>query len=126
AGLDVTPTITAGDIAATATVTVSSQNTSTAQLGTKAVDQVIDGWPGDFTREWATTGQSAGAWIQLTWSNPVTITQIILNDRPNLDDNVRSGTLSFSDGSTVAVGTLPNNGAGLATSFSAKTVTWVK
>src|SRR5439155_5854031 len=126
ATLDVTPAITPGNIAGTASVTVSSQNTSAGQLGSKAIDQVIDGWPGDFTREWATTGQLAGAWIQLTWSSPVAISGIVLNDRPNLNDNVKSGTLSFSDGSTVAVGTLPNNGAGLTTSFSTKTVSWVK
>ena len=30
----------------------------------------------------------------------------MLYDRPNLTDNITSGTLSFSDGSTVAVGAL--------------------
>jgi hypothetical protein len=49
-----------------------------------------------------------------------------LHDRPNVDDNVRAGTLLFSDGSSVSVGTLPNNGTGLTISFAAKTITAVQ
>ena len=33
----------------------------TGQLVSKAVDGVADGYPGDYTREWATVGQGAGA-----------------------------------------------------------------
>ena len=98
-----------GDVALNATATVSSQNTSTGQLGSKAIDGVIDGYPGDYTKEWATVGQLAGAWIRLTWASPVTLGQIILHDRPNLTDRVLAGTLQFSDGSTVNVGTLSND-----------------
>ena len=50
-------TVTAqADIAFSATVTDSSENASTGQLGIKAIDGVIDGYPGDFTKEWATMG----------------------------------------------------------------------
>ena len=45
------------NIAALATATASSQNTSTGQLASKAIDGVIDGYPGDYTNEWATVGQ---------------------------------------------------------------------
>jgi uncharacterized repeat protein (TIGR02543 family) len=41
------------NIAPLATVTASTQNTSTKQTAVKAVDGVIDGYPGDYTKEWA-------------------------------------------------------------------------
>ena len=41
--------------------------------------------------------------------------RIVLHDRPNLTDNVRSGTLLFSDWTSVPVGALPNDGSGLVT-----------
>ena len=72
-------------------------------------------------------GQLAGAWIQLNWSSPVQVTQIVLWDRPNLSDNVQAGTLSFSDGSTLSVGQLPNNAtSGFTVSFSTKTISSVR
>jgi hypothetical protein len=127
ATLTVTPQGGSGtNLALTATVTVSSENASTGQLGIKAIDGVIDGWPGDYTKEWATVGQLAGAWIQLNWIAPVSIAKAILYDRPNLVDNVQSGTLLFSDGSSIAVGALPNAGTGLPVTFAAKTVNWVR
>ena len=46
-------------------LTYISQNTATGQLATKAVDGVADGWPGDYTKEWATKGGKAGSWILL-------------------------------------------------------------
>ena len=49
------------DLALTATATASSQNTSTSQTASKAIDGVIDGYPGDYTREWATNGGGAAA-----------------------------------------------------------------
>jgi hypothetical protein len=116
----------ASNIAGLATVTVSSESASTGQLGIKAVDGVIDGYPGDYTKEWATVNQMAGAWIQLNWSVPVTVSRVVLHDRINLMENVRSGTLLFSDGSSIPVGTLPNDGTGLAVTFAAKSVQWIR
>lgn len=129
ATLDVTPAITPGDFgifASAAAISVSSHNTTTGQLGTKAFDGVIDGNPGDATKEWATLGELAGAWIQLTGSHPATIAQVILHDRPNLTDHILGGTLSFSDGSTVPVGALPNDGTGLTVSFAPRSVSWIR
>jgi len=74
------------NVAPSATVTASSQNTANGQLAVKAVDGVIDGYPGDYTREWATTGQGAGAWIQLTWAYPYVVDRVMLYDRPNGSD----------------------------------------
>ena len=110
------------NVASLATVTASSENPADGQLAVNAVDGVIDGYPGDYTREWATNGEGAGAWINLAWSSPKTLTSISLYDRPNLNDQITGGTLSFSDGSTLPVGTLPNDGAALTLNFAAKTV----
>jgi len=123
--INVTPH-TVPDFALGATVTVSSENTSTDQLGIKAVDGVIAGYPDDPTKEWATVGELAGAWITLTWGGQNrTVSSVVLYDRPNLTDHVLSGTLLFSDGSSIAVGALPNDGTGLSVIFSSRTVTWV-
>lgn len=113
------------NIALTATVTVSSENSSTGQLGKSAVDGVIDGYPGDFKKEWASIGQSQGIWITLRWDQAQEVSQIRLYDRPNLNDNILSGTLIFSDGSTLQVGPLSNNGSGYTLAFSPKSVTSV-
>jgi len=112
--------------ARTATVTVSSENPSTGQLGIKAVDGSATGYPGDYTREWATNGENVGAWMQLNWSAATAIKQVILYDRPNLNDQILGGTLLFSDGSSIQVGALPNDGSPLSLNFTAKNVTWVK
>jgi len=110
-----------------ATVTDSSENTAQGQQGIKAIDRVIDGYPGDYTKEWATQGQLAGAWIQLSWSSPVQVSEVVLWDRPNLSDNVLAGTLQFSDGTSISVGQLSNDGSsGYAVTFATKTITWVK
>ena len=50
-----------------------------------------------------------------------------LYDKLNMRDQVMSGTLSFSDGSTLPVGRLQNDGqAGTVIAFPPKTVTWMK
>ena len=109
------------NVAPFAAVSASSQNTSTGQLASKAVDGIADGNPGDSTREWATVGGRAGSWIRLAWSAPYRVDRVVLYDRPNLDDQVVAGTLSFSDGSTVAVGALSNGGGPVEVRFAART-----
>jgi lysophospholipase L1-like esterase len=114
---------TSSNIAALAAVTASSENTSTGQLAIKAVDGVVDGYPGDYTREWATVGEGVGAWLKLAWGSAYTLDHVVLYDRPNSTEQITSATLSFSDGSSVAVGALNNNGTGVTVNFSARTVT---
>jgi VCBS repeat-containing protein len=114
---------TSTNIAGLATVTASSQNAGTGQLAVKAVDGVADGWPGDYTREWATNGQRTGAWLRLAWSSAYVIDQVVLYDRPNTDDRITGATLSFSDGSSVTVGSLNNTGSAVTVSFTPRTVT---
>jgi hypothetical protein len=124
----VTITVTAPvpDIARQATVTASSQNTSTGQLATSAIDGVIDGYPGDYTKEWATVGGGAGSWLNLAWSSAQTINKVVLYDRPNANDQITGGTLTFSDGSTVPVPSLNNDGTATTITFPAKTTTSLK
>jgi hypothetical protein len=108
---------TESNIAPLATVTASSQNTSTSQQAVKAVDGVVDGYPGDYTREWATLSEGAGAWLELNWSRAYQVDRVVLHDRPNGNDQITAATLTFSDGSTVAVGALNNTGTGTEVRF---------
>jgi LmbE family N-acetylglucosaminyl deacetylase len=123
---EVTITVTGSspaDLALTAVATASSQDTSTGQTAAKAIDGVIGGYPGVSSAEWATAGGGAGSWLMLTWSSPQTFTTIMLYDRPNLSDQITAGNIQFSDGSSIPVPTLNNDGTGVTLTFPAKTVT---
>jgi hypothetical protein len=111
------------NIAPLSIATASSQSAGTGQTAAKAIDDVVSGWPTDPTREWASNGQGAGAWIQLTWSRPYCVEKVILYDRPNASDRVMAGNLVFSDASTVAVGALHNAAEGDTFAFAPKVVT---
>jgi hypothetical protein len=117
-----TAAATSTNIASLATVTASSDNPGDGQQATKAMDGVVDGWPGDYTREWATNGQRAGAWIKLTWSAFYLVDKIVLYDRPNSNDRVTGGTLTFSDGSSLTVTSLSNNGTAKTVTFTPRNV----
>jgi hypothetical protein len=120
-------TVTSGggsqNVAPLATVTASSQTTSTGQTAAKAVDGSTDGYPGDYSREWATNGGKAGSWLNLAWASPQTLTSIVFYDRPNSNDQITAATITFSDGSTLTVPSLPNDGSALTLTFPAKTTT---
>ena len=86
---------------------------------------MVDGYPGDYTKEWVTRGETVGAWLKLTWSSPVTVDRIVLHDRPVDTNQITGAVLQFSDGSSVPVGALPNDGTGLSLEFTARTITSV-
>ncbi len=89
-----------------------------------AIDGVISGYPTNPFAEWSSNGERAGAWLQLSWGGSYTLDHVVLYDRPNSDDQITSGHLTFSDGSTVAFGALPNSGStGLTVSFPARATT---
>src|SRR6185312_15922543 len=115
---------TSTDLAPAAVVTASSENGD--QLAANVVDGTIDGYPGDWTAEWATQGCGTGAWLQLTWATPVTLDHVVLFDRPNANDQITAGTLTFSDGTSVPVGELANDGSATTVAFSARTTTSVR
>jgi hypothetical protein len=76
--------------------------------------------------EWVTEGEKGSAMIRLNWNQPEKVSRVWLFDRPNLKDQVTSGMLVFSDGSTIRVPELPNDArACREVSFVPKTVTWV-
>ena len=121
ATVTITVSTAAPDLARTATATASSA--ASGQGAAKAINGVIGGYPGDSSQEWATNGGKAGSWLKLTWTTAQTIDTIVLYDRPNTNDQITGGNIAFSDGSSVAVGSLPNDGSAYTLTFAAKTVT---
>lgn len=115
-----------------ATVTSSSENTTTKQYCKNVINGITVGSPyandffGLYTNEWAALGEVAGAWIKLSWNKSIQANKIILYDRPNFTDQIIRGTLTFSNGSSIQVGPLPNNGSPYAVYFPTKTFTSVK
>lgn len=120
------------NLAYNATVAASSENTDTGQYCTNVIDGIILGYPYAnslftfYDKEWATLGEKSGAWIQLSWTTLIKANRIILYDRPNFHDHIIRGTLTFSDGSEIPVGSLPNNGSRYIVDFKDKTFNWVK
>ena len=113
-----------GDIAPDATATVSGVENGYGFRG--ATDKIPGGYPENRDNEWS-SGQKVGATIRLTWKTPQKIDRIALFDRPNANDHALKSQLTFSDGTTLEVGALPNDGKTPAeTRFAPKTVTWVE
>jgi hypothetical protein len=116
-----------GNLAPAAFASASSENATTGQLASRAIDGYLDGEPnGDPTHEWATLGEGAGAWLELRWPAPVTVGAVVLYDRPNGLVQVRAGTLEFSNGTRIPVGALDNGGTGTRIAFTPRTVTWLR
>jgi hypothetical protein len=107
------------NLARVAIATASSETPAFGQTASKAIDGIVDGYPGDYTREWATLRGSAGSFLTLTWAAPVRLSRIVLHDRPNANDHVTASSLRFSDGSTIDVGALPNDGSPLTVALPA-------
>jgi hypothetical protein len=53
----------------------------------------------------------------------VRVDRVVLHDRPNTNDRVTGGTLTFSDGSTVPVPTLADDGSPVEVRFTARATT---
>ena len=103
---------------------VAPEAVATASSGEagNAVKGCVDGW-----REWVAKG-TAGEWIDLDWgASARTVEKVVLYDRVSMEDQVTAGTLSFSDGSSMPIGKLQNDGqAGTVVTFPPKDVSWVK
>ncbi|BDI28964.1 hypothetical protein CCAX7_10150 [Capsulimonas corticalis] len=110
------------NVALKAHATASSSEDGHTPAG--AIDGVADGYPSAPAAEWSSGEETVGATLTLTWDTPQTVGQIALYDRPNTTDQVTSGVITFSDGSTLDVGALPDDGiAPLTLNFPAKTIT---
>jgi hypothetical protein len=113
-----------GNVAPDAVLTVSSTHPDYSPAG--LVDGTVDGYPGGIHREWATRGEHDTAMLRLTWSQSQTIDRVWLFDRPNQLDQVTSGMLVFSDGTTLVTGELPDDAKkGVEVSFPPRTVNWL-
>ena len=113
--------LTPGNIARTAHVTASGAEDGYSAEG--AVDGIAGGFPNDKSSEWSSRSK-VGATLTLTWDTPQTVDYVALYDRPNTHDQVTSGTLTFSDGSSLPFGALPDDGkTPLDLHFPAKTIT---
>src|SRR5690606_40419639 len=82
--------------------------------------------------EWACEGVKMAwghirlPWVQLDWDRPRSINRIILYDRPSEEEHTAGGRLKFSDGTQIAVTTIPNNGDPKQITFPPKVVEWVR
>ena len=56
----------------------------------------------------------------------MTIKAVRLFDRPNPDDHTQAGTLTSSDGSSIDVAEIADDGSMKTIAFDAKTVTWIR
>ena len=114
--------IQSGNIAPEAEVSVSSEYFDSNWSKEKLTDGIvkIDG-----KGEWSSNFETY-PWVKLNWDTLRTINKIVLYDRPHPSFAVYSGTLTFSDGFSIKVGELPNNGDSLEISFESKQVTWIK
>ncbi len=112
----------ATNLAPNASITVSSEFIDPNWSKEKLTDGII-GQEGN--GEWASSGEQT-PWAQLDWSTPITTDKVILYDRPSLIETINAGVLTFSDGSSINVSALPNNGAAKEISFSSRTISWVR
>ncbi len=86
----------------------------------------VDGIKGiHMANEWSSAGE-ATPWIQLDWPTAVTIRGVRLFDRPNSDDHTQSGTLTFSDGTSIDVADIADDGSMKTIEFNARTVMWLR
>ena len=109
------------NVAGTAKVTAGGAEGGYSAEG--AVDGIVGGYPGDKSQEWS-AGSTVGATLTLTWTTPQKIDLIQLYDRPNTTDQITSGEVTFSDGTTLPVGALPNDASEpFELRFPPKTVT---
>ena len=65
-------------------------------------------------------------WVQLDWDYPVNISRIILYDCPDISSHTAAGTLSFSDGTSIDVNLIANDGAPKVVDFDSKRVSWIR
>jgi len=112
------------NLARDATVTISSTHPDYSSAG--ATDGVVGGYPRDIRQEWASHGEQDTAMLRLTWNSPQTVSRVVLFDRPNNLDQITSGMLVLSDGTTFTTGALPDDAKqGLEVSVPPKTVNWL-
>jgi arylsulfatase A-like enzyme len=111
-----------GNIAPEANVTVSSQADNTTFDGQNVNDGVyLIGNIG----EWKSDGELT-PWLELTWSESAIVDRIHLYDRVGSSNQITSGKIEFSDGSSIETGSLPSDGSKKAVDFSPREISSLK
>ncbi|MBI1388690.1 MAG: hypothetical protein GC154_09610 [bacterium] len=88
-----------------------------------AIDGSIGGEPDHIEREWASAGESAGAWLRLDWREPVTANRVLLFDRPNDQDQVKHGYILLDGRIQIPFGELPDDAsAGVEIRFAPRSI----
>ena len=72
---------------------------------------------------WIAKGKDA--WVELSWEKPQLTNKVVIYNVPSEIGRVLTGTLEFSDGSTIEV-TLPEDGTAKAVEFDEKRITSLK
>ncbi len=76
--------------------------------------------------QWVSDGEKTSAMIRLNWNSPEKVSRVWLFDHPGIKDQITSGMLVFSDGSTYSVGELPNDAKSCKQIvFEEKEITWL-
>jgi len=76
--------------------------------------------------QWVSDGEKISAMIRLNWNSPEKVSMVWLFDNPGLNDQITSGMLVFSDGSTINVGELPNDARSCKQIvFDEKEISWI-
>jgi predicted alpha-1,2-mannosidase len=115
--LDLDPSLLRGNAARWPGVTATASSEYSANY---AAEKVFDGViKSKDTGDWASRGER-NPWIQLDWQEPIKADRIVLYDRPDADD-ANKGTLTFSDGSSVAVNDVATNGDATTVTFNMRT-----
>ena len=65
-------------------------------------------------------------WFQLDWDSAVYVNKVILYDRVSEESHTAAGTLIFSDGSSITVNQIADNGAPKVVEFAPKKVHWIR
>ncbi|WP_157181345.1 glycoside hydrolase domain-containing protein [Actinopolymorpha alba] len=115
------------NIAPFAKVQASSQGSAPGFAAERAVDgrPIRSGRSSGEGVEWASAGE-ARPWIKLSWEQPRTIRKVVLSDRADPTSNANSGRLTFSDGSSVNVSSIPADGTSKVVQVGNKKATWVR
>jgi alpha-glucosidase (family GH31 glycosyl hydrolase) len=90
---------------------VSASSSERGHTPQSATDGVVGGYPPHPEQEWSTDRETVGASLELAWDKPRKISKIVLFDRPNRVDQVKAAKIRFSDGSTIQIGELENDGS---------------